>query len=152
MSNLLGLQLSKFIVVGVLNTLVDIIFFNIFRRFKRFSPVVASYMSSTIAMIQSYFLNRYFTFSGFGTGTGFEAIKFFVATFISIYIIHNGIVWIFTTKLLGPGKLIAKIAKKLPLINKFSDSFIRDNSAKLFAIFTSLVWNFLFYKFWVFVS
>ncbi len=148
MSGLLGQQLARFASVGVLNTLVDLIFFNIFRRFKNIKPVVASYISSTIAMVQSYLLNSSWTFQGNGSAS--EIIKFFGTTIVSIYVVHNGIVWIFTTKILAPGIFFAKIAKKLPLVNRFSESFIKDNSAKIFAVFTSLVWNFLFYKFWVF--
>jgi putative flippase GtrA len=150
MNTLLGLQISKFAVVGVLNTVIDIIFFNVFRRFKKFSATVASYISSTIAMVQSYLLNKYWTFQS-TSSNGFEAVKFFFSTIIGIYIIHNGIVWLLTTKVLWPGKLVLKIVRFFPFLKFMSDSFVTDNFAKVTAIAFSMVWNFLLYKFWVFV-
>lgn len=150
--NALGFQISKFAIVGVINTLVDLLFFNVFRRFKRISATVASYMSSTIAMVNSYFLNRYWTFSASSNGSGTEIIKFIMSTVVGIYVIHNGIVWLLTNKLPWPGKLALKITRLIKPLNFMSDSFITDNFAKLTAIIFSLIWNFILYKFWVFVG
>lgn len=152
MDSVLGTQVSKFIVTGIINTLVDIGFFNIFRRIKGITATVASYMSTTIAMINSYFLNKYWTFSGFGTGSGVEAIKFFAVTATGIYIIHNGIMYLLTNKILWPGKLALKIVRWFPFLKKLSDSFVTDNFAKLCAIAITLVYNFVAYKFLVFVK
>lgn len=151
MNSILGVQISKFAIVGVINTLVDVLFFNIFRRFKRFSAVTASYISSTIAMINSYVLNKYWTFNNTGQTGTFEIVKFFFSTIIGIYVIHNGIVWLLTTKILWPGKLVVKIVRIFPFLKFMSDSFIKDNFAKVFAIVFSMIWNFILYKFWVFV-
>lgn len=152
MDSILGLQVSKFVVTGILNTLVDVAFFNVFRRAKKVSASAASYLSSTIAMINSYFLNKYWTFSGFGTGTGMEALKFFIVTITGSYIIHNGLVFLLTKKILWPGKLFLKIVRKFPFLSKFNDSFVTDNFAKLCGIVVTLGYNFLAYKFLVFVN
>jgi putative flippase GtrA len=150
--NPLGFQISKFAIVGVINTLVDLIFFNIFRRSKKITATVASYLSSTIAMINSYFLNRYWTFSSTSTGSSTEFLKFFLSTIVGIYVIHNGIVWILTNKFKWPGRLALKTVRFIKPLNFMSDTFVTDNFAKVTAIIFSLIWNFILYKFWVFVG
>ncbi len=144
-------QITKFVSVGIINTLVDIGFFNLFRRFKKFTATTASYVSTTIAMIGSYFLNKSWTFASQGNSTT-EAVKFFATTILGIYIIHNGIVYLLTKKVLWPGKLALKIVRFFPFLNKLSDSFITDNFAKVCAIAITLVYNFIVYKFLVFVK
>jgi len=148
--NALGFQVSKFVIVGIINTLVDLIFFNIFRRNKKISATIASYISSSIAMINSYILNRFWTFGDSSSGSGFEFFKFFFSTIIGIYVIHNGIVWLLTNKILWPSRLVLRLVRIFKPLKFLSDGFITDNFAKFCAIFFSLVWNFLLYKFWVF--
>ena len=148
--NALGFQISKFVIVGVINTFLDVILFNVFRRFKKVSATLASYISSSIAMINSYILNRYWTFGNSSNGSGPEFIKFLFSTVIGMYIIHNGIVWLLTNKIFWPGKLILRGVRTIKKLKFLSDSFITDNFAKFCAIFFSLVWNFILYKFWVF--
>lgn len=147
----LGLQISKFAFVGVINTLIDLVIFNLLRRFTKLRAVSASYISSTVAMINSYVLNKYWTFSSNGgSGQFSEATKFFFSTIIGMYVIHNGLVWLLTEKFTWPVKFAYAIIKKLPVLNKLSEKFVHDNVAKMVGIAGSLVWNFLLYKFWVF--
>jgi len=144
-------QIGKFVSVGLINTLVDIGFFNLFRRIKGFTATTASYASTTIAMIGSYFLNRNWTFANQGDPL-MGAIKFFATTILGIYVIHNGIVYLLTKKIMWPGKLALKIVRVFPFLKKLSDSFVTDNFAKVCAIAITLVYNFIVYKFFVFAS
>lgn len=147
-----GLQLSKFAIVGILNTLVDIIIFNLIKKFTKIRTVWASYISSTIAMFNSYILNKYWTFESTQQGltAAGEAAKFFVSTIIGIYVIHNGVVWLASEKLTAFGEFVYKIALKVPIAKRFSRDFIINNFAKICGIGSSMIWNFLLYKFWVF--
>lgn len=147
--DLLVAQITKFVSVGVINTLVDIGFFNVFRRVKGISATVASYISTTIAMIGSYFLNKSWTFQANGD-VATQAFKFFATTILGLYVIHNGIVYLLTKKVLWPGKLALKIVRIFPFLRKLSDDFVTDNFAKVCAIAVTLVYNFVVYKFFVF--
>lgn len=152
MNSSTGLQISKFGVVGIINTAIDLVLFNLIRKFTKVKAVWASYMSSTVAMINSYILNKYWTFqsSQSGLSAAGEATKFFASTVVGIYVIHNGLVWILTEKFTFFSKLAYSITQKLPVLKKLSEKFVYDNVAKVIAIMGSLVWNFLLYKFWVF--
>jgi putative flippase GtrA len=148
----IGFQLSRFAVVGVVNTLLDMLGFNLLRKFTKLKTVAASYISSTIAMVNSYILNKYWTFESANSGVSAagEAAKFFGSTIIGIYVIHNGLVWILSEKFTFFSKLAYSITSRLPILNKLSQKFVYDNVAKVAGIAGSLVWNFLLYKFWVF--
>jgi putative flippase GtrA len=150
--NGIGFQISKFAVVGVLNTLIDLLGFNLLRKFTKLKTIGASYISSTIAMLNSYLLNKYWTFQSVNSGLSAagEAAKFFGSTIIGIYVIHNGLVWILSEKFTFFSKLAYSITKRLPVLNKLSEKFVYDNVAKVGGIAGSLVWNFVLYKFWVF--
>jgi putative flippase GtrA len=148
-------QLGKFGLVGILNTLLDIVLFNVIRKFTKIKTIWASYISSTVAMINSYILNRLWTFKSAQTGEGqlSEAAKFFFVTVIGVYVIHNGIVWLLSEKFTWPSKVIYSIYKRIPVIGKiFSEKFVYDNVAKVAGIAFSMIWNFVFYKFFVFTS
>lgn len=150
--NPLGLQVSKFATVGVINTIIDVVLFNLIRKFTKTKTILASYISSTIGMINSYVMNKYWTFESTQSGLSAagEAAKFFGSTIIGVYVIHNGLVWLLSEKIKWPYKLVYSITKKLPILKKLSEKFVCDNTAKLFGIAGSLIWNFLLYKFWVF--
>jgi putative flippase GtrA len=147
-----GFQISKFAVVGVVNTLIDLLGFNLLRKFTKLKTVAASYISSTVAMLNSYLLNKYWTFQSAESGLSAagEAAKFFGSTIIGIYVIHNGLVWVLSEKFTFFSKLAYSITKRLPVLNKLSEKFVYDNVAKVGGIAGSLVWNFVLYKFWVF--
>ena len=145
-------QIAKFVSVGVINTLVDLGFFNLFRKIKGFSATTASYISTTIAMIGSYIMNKSWTFASKGSNVTTEAVKFFTITILGLYVIHNGIVYLLTKKILWPGKLALKIVRMFPFLKKLSNDFVTDNFAKVCAIAVTLVYNFLMYKFFVFVK
>ena len=70
--DLLLAQIGKFVSVGVINTLVDLGFFNLFRKIKGFSATTASYVSTTIAIIGSYIMNKSWTFASKGGDAGTE--------------------------------------------------------------------------------
>lgn len=150
--NSIGSQLSKFGVVGLINTLLDLLIFNLLRKFTKLRPVWSSYISSTVAMINSYLLNKYWTFQSTqaGVSAASEAVKFFGSTIIGVYVIHNGLVWILSEKFTFFSKIAYAITKRLPILNKLSQKFVYDNVAKVMGISGSLVWNFVLYKFWVF--
>lgn len=145
-------QIGRFVTVGIINTLVDLGFFNIFRRVKGFTATTASYVSTTIAMIGSYIMNKSWTFASKGSNVTSEALKFFTITILGLYVIHNGIVYLLTKKILWPGKLALKIVRVFPFLKKLSDDFVTDNFAKVCAIAITLVYNFVMYKFFVFVK
>lgn len=132
-------QFLRFVAVGFLNTGVDFGFFNflilIFRITEGWPIAVFNSISVGIAMINSYFLNKYWSFQKKETGNrAMEALLFFIFTMLGLGI-NTGIVYSMTT-FIGFRFGIGDVAWA--------------NISKVVAIAIVLFWNFFWYKFVVF--
>ncbi len=141
-------QAAKFVLVGILNTLIDLGVLNfliwLFGISVGVQYSVFKGISFTIAVINSYFWNRSWTFYSAPAAAGAESIKsptkateflqFFVVSVIGFAI--NVAVASFVVNAIGPR---FGIGDKL-----------WANVGALVATFIALAWNFLSYKFVVF--
>jgi len=153
-----GKQVGKFTIVGIINTLIDVAVLNflvLILNFKYkiyifgFSYLVANIISVTVAMVNSYLLNKYWTFkSGGKRNLVAEIVKFFFITILGMYVIHQIVFNFFNSYWLWPTLQIINLFHLIKITHL--DNFITLNFAKLLAILVSMIWNFLFYKFWVF--
>lgn len=132
-------QFIKFVAIGILNTALD---FGILNLLSYLTGIYAgpklvplNLISFAIAVTNSYFLNRYWTFKI--TGARVSGVEF--GSFVGITLIGFGI---------NTGVLV--------LITTFFDPpfglspHLWENVAKVIATGFSLIWNFAGYKFWVF--
>jgi len=133
-------QISKFVIVGVINTGIDFAVLNaLLFSTKIYSGrwlILFNSISFSAAVINSYFLNKYWTFKS-QSGEDSKAKQFSQFLIISVIgiSINDAIVYglaTFTSPLFG-----------------FSAQ-MWTNVAKLFATAASMVWNFIGYKFIVF--
>ncbi len=132
-------QFSVFVFIGVINTSIDFLVLNIEIRLTGITSGAGLFVMNTVsffvAVINSYFMNKYWTFHDVTRDQ--EETKF--AEFITISVIGSGInssvVYAITTH-------INPIFAVSPLI--------WANIAKLMATGISLVWNFVGYKLFVF--
>lgn len=151
-------QVGKFAIVGVINTLVDVVILNIL-VFLGFTAalvifnqkfLVANIISVAVAIINSFILNRQWTFRAEGENIYLQIIKFLIITIIGMFVLHQlvfngiyyGLPWI--------SGFAISITHFLKLNNILSDQFVSLNFAKAIAIIASLIWNFIGYKFIVF--
>lgn len=132
-------QFSKFIIVGVVNTGLDFLVLNILIRLTGITAgkeiFVLNTISFSVAVINSYFLNKYWTFQD-QTSRG-EPVKFsqFIAVSVVGVILNSLVLTAITTSV-------------APLFGL--GAVLWANIAKLFATGISLIWNFIGYKFFVF--
>lgn len=131
-------QFSKFIAIGFLNTSIDFGILNLLVYLsgitKGLSIIGLNSISFLIAVINSYFWNKGWTFS---LGTQLKAeefTKYIIVTFFGL-LINNGIVFLGTT-------LINPLFKLTPIL--------WINFVKAIGIIVSLTWNFIGYKIIVF--
>lgn len=139
MKNKSFLQFGKFFVVGILNTGLDFLILNFLmwmtNTYEGQSIVVFNTISFSIAVINSYLLNKYWTF---GDKSKEQAPQQFIK-FLSVSAVgwglNTGIVYSITT-------LISPIFGLSPAL--------WANVAKLMATGVVLAWNFAGYKLFVF--
>ncbi|MEK7062338.1 MAG: GtrA family protein [Patescibacteria group bacterium] len=139
-------QISKFVVVGVINTGIDFAVLNaLMFSMKIYSGrwlILFNSISFAAAVVNSYFLNKYWTFKTQNTNLPAQAedskskefSQFLIISVIGISI-NDAVVYglaTFTSPLFG-----------------FSAQ-MWTNVAKIFATLASMVWNFIGYKFIVF--
>ncbi len=122
-------EFFKFALVGVLNTAIDIGIYTLLTRSAYFFHrhlLFAKAISFVCATISSFIFNRSWTFERQGKIMMAEIIRFY-STVGSAIFINLGVVYIVHTRL-----------------------HINDLIAVVAATLTTIMWNYLFSKFWVF--
>ncbi|MDD5099008.1 MAG: GtrA family protein [Candidatus Colwellbacteria bacterium] len=153
-------QAAKFTAVGIINTLIDFTVLNILlavgftASFILFGQefIVANIISVSVAVINSFVLNRFWAFGSTKEKTNIwnEIWKFLIITFIGMFVIHQIIFNVLYSSTPWLMDFFYSIIRVIRLDSVFSFEFVRINSAKVIATIASLVWNFVGYKFFVF--
>ena len=133
-NSLLKNKKVRFVMVGGANTAIDFVFYNLLSKILGLALPVANMMSSFIAMLFSFFMNKKWTFRSDSKNYPREIVLFFVFTIISIWVIQSGTIW-----------LVESIFTEIDWQN-----FWAKNLLKLFASVPSLTWNYLTYNRFVF--
>lgn len=133
-------EIVKFGAIGVANTVIDFGILNFlsfkFQIFSGGSLIILNVISFSVAVTNSYFWNKYWTFKSDGKSgsSGSQFITFIVVSVIGMFI-NSGIVYLVTTFASPFGGV---------------SQAVWLNIGKLAATFISLIWNFVGYKFIVF--
>ena len=153
-------QATRFTIVGILNTLVDLVILNIllflgFRYafvFLGQQFIIANIISVIVAMANSFILNRFWAFGSVKEKTNifYELSKFLVVTVIGMLVINQLVFSGIYYNMSWLTDFFYSIVTFVRLNAVFSLDFVKINSAKVIAIAVSLVWNFIGYKFFVF--
>lgn len=130
-------QIIKFSIIGVLNTIIDFSILNFLVRILSWTVLPANTISFSVAVINSYFLNKYWTFRDKQP----VHIKQF-STFVAVSLVG-----------LGLSNLLIYLGLEIFKTYTFGLSFVwHYNIAKAMSAIIVLVWNFLASKFWVFYA
>jgi putative flippase GtrA len=131
-------QLLKFVVVGVINTAIDFAVLNILSAitgiYSGAGIIWINSLAFAVAVINSYFMNKYWTFATKGSVGAGEASSFLLVSLVGLSI-NSGLVFGITTHI-------------RPILGL--SAALWENIAKLFATGASMVWNFIGYKLFVF--
>jgi len=150
-------QGAKFGVVGISNTLIDFTIFNVVTNVFNVPlsrDFIVKFFSGTVAMINSFYWNRTWTFKS-KAGMAESGAKFLTATLVSVYLIQPGLVRVFTTTPgSGFGEFWFGLARTLGVVGLaphfLTDQFVVKNVAFAMGVLGSAVWNFTLYKLWAF--
>lgn len=151
-------QAGKFAIVGILNTAVDFAVLNILfflgltASFAVFNQkfLTANVISVAVAMINSFILNKQWTFGSTERAIYAEIFKFLIITVIGMFVIHQLIFNFLYYRFNTLTDAAVAIFHFFKLNGIFSEQFVSLNFAKVIAVVGSFIWNFLGYKFVVF--
>lgn len=144
--DVLDAQKIRFIVVGVINTLIDFLILNALAHGLGVALIPANIASATVAMTFSFFANRSIVFDGDSGDRRRQAMLFIGVTVTSVYLIQNLVIWILSEWWRWP------LDTTHQLVEFIDREVFVTNISKLSATAVSLVWNFVFYKKLVFVD
>lgn len=126
----------RFVAVGALNTFIDFAIFNLFVAVLSTGIVIASIVSTTVAMAISYLLNHKAVFRSDQSHSIKQIVLFLIVTLSGIWIIQTLIM----VQVLG---LLERLFD--PAGQSFLLWFLQ-NVAKAFGVVCSAVWNYLGYS------
>ena len=139
--------LAKFVSVGVLNTVIDFFIYNaLTTKTFHLGRITANFISTTIAMIFSFFANKHLVFGASGGNLWAQIIGFYLVTAFGVYVLQNIVIYFFSKRYLAPAELANKIVRGVHLERYLNSDFVSKNTAKLAATIVSLTWNFILYK------
>ena len=146
-------QFAWFFLVGTICTLVDFLYYNVLIGQPGVWPRLrANCVSTTMGMTVSYTLNGAFVFSA-QHGLSIDQIpKFLVVTCFSCYILQNLIISSFTRAPLIPTCVVRSVLNFAAGFKTLNEETLNKNIAKVIATICSLFWNFLWYKYYVYVG
>lgn len=144
-------RIAKFGLIGVLNTTIDFVIFNILSSKKvGWGKIPANIVSTTCAMIFSYIFNKSYVFDAAGGNVALQVAMFFAITMFGLYVIQNVVIWFLTEVWTLIPDIAFRIVRLIHLDKIFKKDFVYKNSAKVIATLFSLTWNFLMYSNFVF--
>ena len=141
-------QIALFGLVGVANTALDFVIYNLLTR--KIPRIPANICSTSVAMAFS-FTSNFFVFQPHTFDAPGQATKFIIVTAVSLYVIQNVVIYLTTNVWMQPVRWANSATQKIQLASGWSEVFVSKNTVKLLATGCSLVWNFLWYRFYVYV-
>jgi len=130
--------------VGAFNTLLDFAVYNVLSGEFGFSLVKANIVSTTVAMVFSFFANKHVVFKKTGGTVWKQVLAFWVVTAFGLYVLQTGTIW-FLTEVWTYPLLVGLDFAHLAGIQGH-DPFLVKNGAKAIATCVSLIWNYIMYK------
>ncbi len=146
-------QFLLFCVVGVITTIIDFAIFNLLVRPKvGWRRIPANTVSVAAAMAWAFLANWFIVFHPDGNDWIERAGRFLVATAFSAFVLQNVILYFTTYVWKWPANLAISLAGRLRLNHRWNDDMVSRNTCKALAVSAGLVWNFCWYKFFVYVK
>lgn len=144
-------RVSLFAVVGLINTLTDIVLLNLLRVITHTESaqtgklIILNLFSASTVAILSFYLNRKYVFKA-GHVRNHMFLPFLLITLSSIFILQSLVIGFTLHNFDGLARFCMNIGSHLPVVGNFSFNFYEANIAKVFATSASMVWNYICYN------
>jgi len=136
----------KFAVVGSIGALVDFAVFNILTRFLLVSPVLASVISFTVAVLNNFIWNRYWTYPDSRS----KPLSNQLTSFGIINLIGVAIRTPVFALLDGPLQRFYEHLPSLKIFSFMTPEFLGHNTALAIAIILVMFWNYFVNRYWTY--
>jgi putative flippase GtrA len=144
-------QIFQFGMVGTCGALIDWAGFNLLVGLARWRRIPASIASTSCAMIWTFAGNWNFVFHPTEATTGIRALRFLIITCFSGWILQSLVIRVFGTAA-SLTRAFSGHSFNPTSLNSSKLDWVERNLAKLAAIFAGFIWNFCWYRAWVFAT
>jgi putative flippase GtrA len=146
-------QFLLFCVVGVIATAIDFGIFNLLTGHAlRWRRIPANLVSVSIAMAWSFLANWFIVFHPNGQEWLVRAGRFLATTAFSAFVLQNLVLYLTTYVWKGPSLAALALARRLRPSHRWNEDMISRNTCKALAVSAGLIWNFFWYKFFVYAN
>lgn len=146
-------QILLFCLVGVMTTAIDFLVFNLLTRPSMgWRRIPANLVSVSCAMIWSFLANWQIVFQSQGHDWLLRAGRFLLTTGFSAFVLQNLVLYLTTYVWLAPARGMQVLGRRLGRSTPAQADLISRNTCKSMAVGAGLVWNFLWYKFFVYAG
>jgi putative flippase GtrA len=149
-------QGAKFGVVGVSNTLIDYILFMVITtafNVPLHQTYLVKFISGPVAMLNSFFWNRRWTFQS-KAAIAPAGAKFLAVNLTGVFMIRPFLLWVFTVPAVALGEFGFQVAQAMGIVGLLPDTVTPDWMVKTVAFgmatVIGAVWDFFLYKYWAF--
>ncbi|MBL9169234.1 MAG: GtrA family protein [Verrucomicrobiales bacterium] len=144
-------QILLFCLVGVMTTAIDFLVFNLLTRpALGWRRIPANLVSVTCAMIWSFLANWQIVFQSDAQDWLGRAGRFLITTAFSAFVLQNLVLYWTTSIWQAPTRMALSLVGRLRLKRPVDPDLISRNTCKTMAVSAGLVWNFCWYKFFVY--
>jgi putative flippase GtrA len=137
------IMVGKFGLVGIFNTLIDFTIYNLLSS-NGLTLVESNLVSTSVAMVFSFFANRRLVFKKAGSSSIKEVALFWLVTAFGVYILQTGVIKLLTDVWSAPLNYFVSAAHAAGIHDH--TAFLIKNGAKIIGTIVSLTWNFFMYK------
>ncbi len=146
-------QFILFCLVGVLTTALDFVVFNLLTRPRvGWSRIAANLVSVAAAMAWSFFANWFIVFHPDTGDWLVRAGRFLVTTAFSAFVLQNAVLYVTTYVWKVPVNAVLFVVRRSRVARRFSEDVWARNTCKTLAVCAGLVWNFCWYKLFVYAE
>ncbi len=148
---MIALQAILFCIVGVALTAVDFMLFRWVHESARWNRYATNILSTSVAIVISLLANWYLVFRPEQFLQGSMVLRFLLVTLISAWGIQNAILFVLAKWLAIDPLFQRLLAASARLPGKSNAMLTSLGMHKLAAVSCGLMWNFCWYRWWVFV-
>jgi len=144
-------QLARYLAVGGVVTFVDLVAYSFLTGRSRALPRIAANMIAvTVGMGLGFALHFALVFHPPDARVPLRLARYLVTVGASVYGVQNLVIYALDGWWPSPARVAQGVVRRFDRVGRYSDDLIDRMTGKVAATLVGMVWNFLFFKYFVY--
>jgi putative flippase GtrA len=145
------LKFGSFLATGTATTSIDFIVFNALTSQRIRLPLIpANCVSTAVAMTFSFLVNGCFVFSSASQLTIHHAVRYLLVTSFSSFVLQNGVIYGLDFARQRTARFARIVVEVWSARPPFTVHWLQKNVIKAIAVIVGLIWNFFWFRHFVY--